>query len=225
MKRLAIVASLYAVFALALSYSVAWSGMCAMCEAKAAQGGEGEKQAKETKTDCPVCAAGRACAMCAVKKAAKASKDSGKEEAAFLGNQTCPIMGGKTDPKQFVAYKDEKTHTYANIYVCCPACLDKVKADPAAAYRKAYLSNGVKGKDGKVLAKKGEPIAVHNANCPITGGKVSPTQFVTYNGYQVGLCCPACEEAFMKSPDKNLAKLLAPAGEGDSAKEGAPAHH
>lgn len=183
--------------------------MCAKCE-KAALGGEGIKDAKTDKTEsaCPVCASGRACAVCAVKKAAKASKAEGKEQAAFFGNKACPIMGGKTDPKLFVAYQDPKTHTYANIYMCCPGCADKIKSDPAAAYQKAYLGKEVKNSKGKVLAKKGEPIALNNKTCPITGDKVAPAQFVTYDGVKVGLCCPACEKAFMKSPDKHLAALV-----------------
>ena len=181
--------------------------MCAKCEAKAAQGGDGVKTAVSAKSGCAVCAAGRACASCAVKKAAKASK-GGETKAAFMGNASCPIMGGKADPKQFVAYQDPKTQTYANIYMCCPACTDKIKADPAAAYKKAYLGSEVKNKKGKVIAKKGEPIALKNEKCPIMGGKVSPTVSLTYNGYKIGLCCAGCEKTFMKSPDKNLSKLV-----------------
>ena len=40
---------------------------------------------------------------------------------------TCPIMGGKIDKNLHVDANGER------IYVCCPACLDKVKANPQEA--------------------------------------------------------------------------------------------
>lgn len=36
----------------------------------------------------------------------------------------CPIMGGKVDKKSFVDVKGKR------IYMCCPGCADKIKADP-----------------------------------------------------------------------------------------------
>lgn len=37
---------------------------------------------------------------------------------------TCPVMGGKINKTQ---YADVKGH---RIYVCCPGCIGKIKADP-----------------------------------------------------------------------------------------------
>lgn len=40
------------------------------------------------------------------------------------GQTTCPVMGGKVDKKSFVDVKGKR------IYMCCPGCADKIKADP-----------------------------------------------------------------------------------------------
>lgn len=37
---------------------------------------------------------------------------------------TCPVMGGKINKKQYV------DHDGKRIYVCCPGCIGKIKADP-----------------------------------------------------------------------------------------------
>ena len=165
-----------------------------------------EKKAAKS-SSCPACKEGKTCsACCAAKTEAKAAK--GGEGQRFFGNATCPVMGGKTNPKQFAEYKNPKTHTYAKIHVCCPGCLSKVKKDPATAYKKAYLDRELKCKEGKVIAKKGQPHDLKNEKCPVMGAKVSPKTHLVYNGYKVGLCCAGCEKQFMKSPDKHLTKLM-----------------
>jgi len=138
------------------------------------------------------------------------AEKSNAKEPVFLGNAKCPIRGGKSNPKLSVDYSDPKTHTYAKIHICCPGCAEGVKKDLAAAYKKAYLDRELKDKDGKVIAKKGEPLDLKNETCPVMGGKVAPGQYVVYNGYKIGLCCPGCEQTVVKSPDKYLAKLVKP---------------
>ena len=39
---------------------------------------------------------------------------------------TCPVMGGKINKTQYVDVDGVR------IYVCCPGCIGKIKADPAA---------------------------------------------------------------------------------------------
>jgi hypothetical protein len=58
-------------------------------------------------------------------KAKKAAKVKGLKPQA-----TCPIMGGKINKKQFVDIDGNR------IYVCCPGCISKIKADPKAALAK-----------------------------------------------------------------------------------------
>lgn len=49
---------------------------------------------------------------------------------------TCPVMGGKINKAQ---YADVKGH---RIYVCCPGCIGKIKADPDK-YIKQLKAEGV----------------------------------------------------------------------------------
>lgn len=171
--------------------------LCAKCaETKA----EGMAAAHHEGAPCPSCTEGKMCEKCAEKQE--------KMAKAFWSNEKCPIMGGKVNPASFVAFADPKTHTYANIYVCCAGCQEKIKADPAAAFSKAYLDREVKNNEGKVIAKKGEVIDLKNKTCPVSGGKVSDKVSLVYNGYKVGLCCPGCEKAFVKDADVKLMNLV-----------------
>lgn len=44
--------------------------------------------------------------------------------AEELTNETCPVMGGKVNPKIFTEYEAKK------IYFCCPGCIAKFKKNP-----------------------------------------------------------------------------------------------
>ena len=48
----------------------------------------------------------------------------------------CPVMGGKINKKQYV------DHDGKRIYVCCPGCIGKIKAEPAK-YMKKLADAGV----------------------------------------------------------------------------------
>jgi YHS domain-containing protein len=43
---------------------------------------------------------------------------------------TCPVQGGPIDKKLYVDYKGKR------IYVCCPGCIDSVKANPEKYIKK-----------------------------------------------------------------------------------------
>ena len=49
---------------------------------------------------------------------------------------TCPVMGGKINKAQYADVKGKR------IYVCCPGCVTKIKADPDK-YIKQLEANGV----------------------------------------------------------------------------------
>lgn len=49
---------------------------------------------------------------------------------------TCPVMGGKINKKQYVDVEGKR------IYVCCPGCIGKIKADPSK-YINKLESDGV----------------------------------------------------------------------------------
>ena len=59
------------------------------------------------------------------------------ESEAKAGPQTtCPMMGGKSDKKMYVDYKDKR------VYFCCADCPKKFNADPEK-YMKKMADEGV----------------------------------------------------------------------------------
>jgi YHS domain-containing protein len=51
-------------------------------------------------------------------------------KTAEIAQKTCPVMGGKIDPKVYVEYKDRK------IYFCCPGCEKAFNKDPEKYVKK-----------------------------------------------------------------------------------------
>jgi YHS domain-containing protein len=45
---------------------------------------------------------------------------------------SCPVMGGKIDPKIYTDYKGER------IYFCCTGCLEEFKKDPEKYMKKLH---------------------------------------------------------------------------------------
>lgn len=66
--------------------------------------------------------------------ATKAAKDEQKSEQKFLGKgdgiETCPVTGEPVN-KNFKGEVNGRT-----VYVCCPGCLDTIKANPDAYLKK-----------------------------------------------------------------------------------------
>jgi YHS domain-containing protein len=46
------------------------------------------------------------------------------EKAPVISQTVCPVMGGAINKAQYADVKGKR------IYVCCPGCIDKIKADP-----------------------------------------------------------------------------------------------
>jgi YHS domain-containing protein len=136
---------------------------------------------------------------------AQAAKEGGEEtEITHLyGNHACPVSEDKVDPAAFYEYKDEENHVYARIYVCCEGCLKKTEEKAAELYKTLYLTD----KDGKEVAAKD----LENDACPISGKDVA--EKIEYNGKKIGFCCLNCPKAFLKDPEKHMAKLLPDAEE------------
>jgi hypothetical protein len=53
-----------------------------------------------------------------------ASPHAAEKQQEFDGNRTCPVMGNAVNRELYV------DHDGKRIYVCCEACIEKVKADP-----------------------------------------------------------------------------------------------
>ncbi len=111
---------------------------------------------------------------------------SGQAEEA-KAQTTCPMTGNPIDKKHFVEVDGKR------IYLCCPACAEAVKKDPAAALAK--------------LAERGETAENVQTTCPIMGGKINKQLFADVNGKRIYVCCAACIEKIKADPDAALKKL------------------
>ena len=104
-------------------------------------------------------------------------------------NATCPIMGR---PTSRVLFADTN---YGRVYVCCPPCIAKIKADPERAYKTAYPVN----------------VKAENKVCPITGEAVpADGPRVVLQGHEIGLCCAGCVAKAKSHAQVVLVKVLRP---------------
>ncbi len=46
-----------------------------------------------------------------------------------------------------------------------------------------------------------------NTKCPVSGEDIDPSDTVVYKGKTIAFCCPDCQKAFNKDPEKYVAKL------------------
>ena len=107
--------------------------------------------------------------------------------ALFLGNATCANTGKAVDAAFFVEHEGQKA------YFCGAGCQKKATDDPGAAVVAAYP----------------EATPVGNAICPISKKPVEEGNSVTWQGQEVGLCCPKCAPGFLKDPANKVAAALA----------------
>ncbi len=56
-------------------------------------------------------------------------------------------------------------------------------------------------------AQATDVVEVGNKFCPVSGDKVSGKHFAVYEGKRYSLCCPMCEEKFLKNPHKYMAQV------------------
>ena len=159
------------------------------------------------------------------KPAGKAAKS---EVLVDLGNETCPVMGGKVDGETFIEWKGLR------VGFCCPGCdagflenpeklLDKVKPGWREVLDAVTKANGAKGAEReKLLAglrkehrviRPALPEApamafvdLGNERCPVMGGKVDGRTYTFWNGLRIGHCCPGCTKPLLQDPEKLLDK-------------------
>ncbi len=125
--------------------------------------------------------------MCALLATARAQSGTPKVEVPFFGNSTCPVTGKPADPKISVLWQGER------IFTCCEKCIVDVKTDPAAFHAKAYPKDKI--------------VDVKNALCPIRGEPAKEDVTTVFQGRKVRFCCPGCDKAFRKEPNRHLALL------------------
>lgn len=119
-----------------------------------------------------------------------AVEDQEKEEPEIKLQMTCPVMGGKINPKQYADVKDKR------IYVCCKGCIKVIEKDPDTYINKLEA-------DGITLDAAGEP----QTKCPVMGSKINPKQFTDVKGKRIYVCCRGCIAKIENDPDAILKKL------------------
>ncbi|MBU0617868.1 MAG: hypothetical protein KKI02_09135 [Planctomycetes bacterium] len=102
------------------------------------------------------------------KQGKSASATSGAQADKLKPQTVCPIMGGKINKEVFV---DAAGYRF---YACCPACLDKIKADPEQAVA--------------ALKAKGEKPELRLVVCPKCGEIKGDAQCCKPNAPK----CPKC---------------------------------
>ena len=183
--------------------------------ALAADGGQGGTAGLgKPQTTCPVMggaidpklyvdALGKRIYMCCAGCTAKIKKDPAKYIAKLEGQgvrldpggkpqTTCPVMGGKVDPKIYADVLGRR------VYVCCRMCVGTIKKDPAKYISKLEA-------EGVLVAFGGKP----QTTCPVMGGKINPKLYVDALGKRIYICCPGCVAAIKKDPATYIAKLWA----------------
>jgi hypothetical protein len=104
-------------------------------------------------------------------------------------NTTCPIMG---KPASKALFTDTD---FGRLYVCCPPCVAKIKADPERASKTAY----------PVVKKVGNTVD------PVTGAKIGDKPvFVTLQGYEIALASAGNVKAARANAQIVLVKATRP---------------
>ena len=129
------------------------------------------------------------CKGCIKKVAAKPKVFHAKAYPAAkvndLGNEKCPVMGGKAKEKVSTVFQGHRVH------FCCPGCDKSFLREP-----NKHLAR---------MTSKKKLTDLGNKTCPVmAGNKVEPDSFVIYKGQIINICCAGCAKKFAKSPAKYL---------------------
>ena len=120
-----------------------------------------------------------------------AEKAAPKAEMPFYGNTKCPYSGKAIKKQHFVSKGKER------IYLCCSRCVKKAKTEVDKLYALAYPKSELQ----KLSLKA----------CPLTHKKLGEKPvLVTWQGYQIPVCCKRCAKGFLRRPNRNLTIALHP---------------
>jgi hypothetical protein len=110
-------------------------------------------------------------------------------ETPSYPNKSCPIMGKPVSARLFV------DTAKGRFWVCCKACYEEILADLDTAHRTAYP----------------EVEVLELEKCPITGNPLPEEPHrVVLQGFDVPVCCPACEPDLLRDSQVHLALLANP---------------
>ena len=124
--------------------------------------------------------------LCLAALVACRSSEHNAVEDAFLGNPACPMSGNAVDPDSYFEHEGQR------VYFCNPKCAQDGSLQPERYVAMAYPAAAPVG----------------NATCPVSGHEVDGTT-VTWQGREVGVCCPRCVDEFAKDPAGHARQALA----------------
>jgi YHS domain-containing protein len=121
--------------------------------------------------------------------AGEAKKGTPSEAPRTIKPQTrCPVLGGEIDSTAYTDIQGQR------VYLCCPMCSEKLKADPDKYFKKA--------------AEEGILFENIQTTCPVSGEKLEDKSVYTdYEGRRVVFCCEQCVDTFYKDPATYLKRL------------------
>lgn len=96
----------------------------------------------------------------------------------------CPVMGNPVDLSLSMETED------GPVFVCCPGCFGKLKANPAKYAAKVAEQRKALSTRAKVQVK-----------CPVTGEPTNPDVVVEVGYKKVSFCCMGCAGKYKKNPD------------------------
>lgn len=100
----------------------------------------------------------------------------------------CPVMGGKIDSSAYTDIQGQR------VYHCCPACTEKLVADPDK-YFKAAAAEGIIFENVQTT-------------CPICNMDLEDKSIATdFEGRHIAFCNDRCRTTFAKDPQKYLKKM------------------
>lgn len=110
----------------------------------------------------------------------------------------CPVMGLAINKELYADVKGKR------IYVCCPPCIDKLKADPDPYIRDMemrgiVIETALKAIPTATVAKM-KPQTI----CPVMGNAINKEQYADVKGKRIYVCCPPCIDKIKADPDKYL---------------------
>lgn len=116
-----------------------------------------------------------------------------KQEAPKKKQTHCAVM--RQNPINTNLYVDVRGK---RIYVCCPGCIGKIKADPDK-YIKQMEADGMTLENAPVMQK----------TCPVSDKPINKNLYVDADGYRIYTCCPNCIGAVKADPEKYIKKMKA----------------
>lgn len=110
-------------------------------------------------------------------------------ETPSYPNKSCPIMGKPTSARLFV------DTAKGRFWVCCKSCYEEILADVEVAHQAAYP----------------QVVTLMLKVCPVTDAPLPEQPHrVVVQGFDVPLCCKACEPDLLRDSQIHLALLANP---------------